>query len=262
MRPICLPLFFAAVLPAFAQSGSDGARSFDHIFPGLSSDVREAAFSKEGYFRTFERPTEGATRETMAFGSRLDGGMMNGVLSMRPVVLVESVMVVPGWGLSLLSAYNALARIGDLKGRVYNSYRSGNVPLFEEATRLADGGRNFAVADPSPASTVPRSETVYIRLRDANFGNTFYRANMTLEGYGLRYSLANNRNITYLLVPVIREGKFVAHMYFEPIAEGMLIYGVAGVDVSDFVSSKISMPSAISKRLAVIIGWAADGISR
>jgi hypothetical protein len=85
---------------------------------------------------------------------------------------------------------------------------------------------------------------------------------MTLEGYGLRYSLANNRNITYLMVPVIREGKFVTQMYFEPIAEGMLIYSVAGVDVSDFVSSKISMPSAISKRLAVIIGWAADGISR
>jgi len=250
------------LLPVFAQNPRDGGRSFDYIFPGLSPNVRTAAFSQEGYFRTFERPAEGTRRETIAFDSRLDGGIMTGVLSMRPVVLVESVMVVPGRGLSLLNAYNALARIGDLSGRMFDSHRSGEIPLFEEATRLAEGGKNVAVADPAPALIVPRSETVYIRLRDTNFGNTFYRANMTLEGYGLRYSLANNRNITYFMVPVIREGKFVAQMYFEPIAEGMLIYSIAGVDVSDFISSRIHMPSAISKRLAVIIGWAADGISR
>ena len=74
--------------------------------------------------------------------------------------------------------------------------------------------------------------------------------------------MTNNRVITYLLMPVIREGNFTAQLYFEPILEGMLIYGLAGADVSNFVSSRISMTSAIDKRLAVIIGWVSDGIRR
>jgi hypothetical protein len=83
---------------------------------------------------------------------------------------------------------------------------------------------------------------------------------MTLDQRSLCYSLTNNRNLSYFLVPVIKEEKFIAQLYFEPIAEGMLIYGLAGADVSDFVSSKIDMESAISKRLSVIISWVAEGI--
>ena len=247
---------------AGAQGITPAARSFDDIFPGLAPDVRSAAFSRDGYFRTLERPGGGTLRDTVAYGSGLDPALLDSVVSMRPVVMVESIMVIPGAGLSLLEVYNALSRIRDLRGRTFDSHRRGEIPLFDEATRLSDGRRNTAVADPPPSATVPRAETVYIRLRDANFGNTFYRASMTLDGRGLRYSLTNNRNITYLMVPVIREGRFVAQMYFEPVAEGILIYSLAGVDVSDFVSSRIHMPSAISKRLAVITGWAADGIAR
>jgi uncharacterized protein YqgC (DUF456 family) len=68
--------------------------------------------------------------------------------------------------------------------------------------------------------------------------------------------------MTYFLVPVIKEGKFVTQFYIEPITEGILIYALAGADVSDFISSKIDMKSAISKRLAVIIGWIAEGITK
>ncbi|MDR2257702.1 MAG: hypothetical protein LBE14_00980, partial [Treponema sp.] len=62
--------------------------------------------------------------------------------------------------------------------------------------------------------------------------------------------------------PVIKEEKFIAQLYFEPITEGVLVYSIAGADVSDFVASKIHMPSAIAKRLAVIISWVVDGISQ
>jgi hypothetical protein len=61
---------------------------------------------------------------------------------------------------------------------------------------------------------------------------------------------------------VIKEEKFIAQLYFELIQEGILIYSIAGADVSDFVSSRIDMSSAISKRLAVIIAWVAEGITK
>jgi len=260
----CLVLF-----PVAAQAPSQAAlRSFDDIFPGLSPAVRGEAFSRDGYFRTFSRGAAdagGFGRDILAFRSRLDTGITESIFAIQPVVLVESVLVIPGEGgrYSLLDVYNALSQTRNLQGRVYHSHRrQAYIPLFEEVTRLDGTRRNSSVPDPGPASSVPRSETIYMRLRDANFGNTFYRAQMNLDGQGLRYSLTNNRNITYMMVPVIREGRFIAQMYFEPIAEGILVYSIAGIDVSNFVAGRINMPSAISKRLAVIIEWAADGITR
>jgi len=100
-----------------------------------------------------------------------------------------------------------------------------------------------------------------MRLKDANFGNSYYRGDIALFRNGLRYSLTNNKNISYFFITVIKEEKFTVQLYFEVIAEGILIYSLAGTDVSDFISSRIDMPSAINKRLAVIISWAAEGIT-
>jgi len=243
----------AAVFPIAAQSPS--LRSFDEIFPSVSTDIRQEVFSQDGYFN------EAASRQTiLATGSRLAEDLASAVFAIRPRVLVESVMVIPG-GHSLLDIYNALSKIRNLRGRTYYSQSKGaNVPLFEDATRLDGAGSSRAVGDPPLSSSVPASEVIYMRLKDANFGNTYYRAQMGRDTYGLRLNMTNSRDISFLLFPAIREGMFVAQMYFEPIAEGVLVYSLAGVEVSDFVASRIHMPSAIEKRLAVIIGWATDGI--
>jgi hypothetical protein len=159
--------------------------------------------------------------------------------------------------------YNALGNIRLLKGRPYFSETRGKqVPLFEDATRLESAKKNTPVPDPRPASAVPRAETVFIRLKDANFGNTYYRGEMAADNYGIRYCLSNYKNVTYLFVPVIKEEQFTVQLYFEPVAEGVLIYGLAGVDVSDFAAARIDIPSAIRKRLAVIIAWVAEGIGK
>jgi hypothetical protein len=39
------------------------------------------------------------------------------------------------------------------------------------------------------------------------------------------------------------------------------LYSIAGSDVSDFVASKIDMPSAIAKLIEVIISWVVDGVT-
>jgi len=257
----CMVLF-----PAAAQTPQSVIRSFDEVFPSLSPAARAEAFSQEGYFRTFSgRPSPGNIGQDLAaFQGALGSGIADAVIAMRPVVIVESIMVIPGEGgrYSLLDVYNALSQTRNLQGRLYHSHRrNAYIPLFEEVTRLDGGRRNVPIADPPRASRIPRSETIYMRLRDANFGNTFYRAQMVLEGRGLRFTMTNNRNITYFMVPVIREGRFIAQMYFEPIAEGILIYSLAGVDVSNFVAGMIHMPSAISKRLEVILEWVTDGIT-
>ena len=234
-------------------------RSFDELFPGFTENKRNEAFSPEGMIRSIR------ANEALEFTPAADSGidLINAVKRANPSFLAESLLVIPysGRELDKLDIYNALGQISGLKGRLYHSHtRQEEVPLFEEATRLESERRNNPIPDPPPASVLPASETVYIRLKDVNFGNTFYRADMTVDHHGISYSLANTRNISYLFFPAIREGRFSAVLYMEPLSEGVLIYSMAGAYASDFVSNRIHVPSAISKRLEVFIDWVSEGL--
>jgi len=254
-----LLLFLFIANNIFAQ-----LRSFNDIFPNLNQDIKTLAFKESGYVKSSQK-TSGFVIIGNVQTSKLDPQIVNNVLQKKPGFLVESILVLHGTSssVSLLNIYNALGNISDLRGRQYNSYtKKKAVPLFEEASRIVSDRQTTAIPDPAPSKTLPVKETVYIRLKDVNFGNTYYRGEMSLIQNGLRYSLTNFRNMSYLFIPVIKEEKFIAQFYFEPIQEGILIYSIAGADISDFIASKIDIDSAISKRLNVMISWAIDGIKK
>ena len=256
---VILLIHMLCVINLFAQ-----LRSFDDIFKGISSDIKKVVFSDSGYVRTI-KISDGTnfSAGSPASGSGINPRIIDTVLSNNPGYIAESILVIPAeqGSLTLLNVYNALGNVRGLKGRLYNSAtKNQEVPLFEDATRIRSEKQTTAIADPSPSRNLPQSETVYIRLKDSNFGNTYYRGEMSLIQNGLFYTLSNFRNMTFFLIPVIREGNFIAQLYFEPVREGVLIYSIAGADVSDFVASKVDIGSAIAKRLEVIIEWAAEGI--
>ena len=261
MRLRGIVLFYLLIIFQLPAQTAPEKRSFDEIFPGLAPVVRQAVFSDEGYSKSIEN----ASRSSLVgSGQGIDPQIIESVFAKNPGLLVESIKVIPDreGGYSLLDVYNALGNIRGLKGRLYDSFtRKEKIPLFEDVTRIESPKKNTPVADPPPAAGIPPSETIYMRLKDVNFGNSFYRGDITLFQRGLRYSLTNFKNISYFFITVIKEEKFTAQLYFEVISEGVLIYSLAGTDVSDFVSSRIDMPSAIKKRLSVIISWAAEGIT-
>jgi len=257
---LSLPITGAQSLPS-GQDQQNNLRSFDEIFPGIGENLKNEAFSAGGFVISLEK------NESLTIIPSIDSGIniQGAIMRKNPSFLAESLLVVPYQGsvLDKLDAYNALGRIKDLKGRLYSSHtRNADVPLFEDATRLESDKKNNPVPDPQPAAVLPVSETVFIRLKDINFGNTYYRGEMTTSPYGVTYSLSNYKSITYLLFSVMKEEKFSAILYMEPLLEGMLIYSVAGADTSNFIASKIDIPSAISKRLAVFIGWINDGLTK
>ena len=234
-------------------------RSFDWLFPGLGENRKREAFSPGGLIRSIKK------NEAMEFITNPEAGidLLGVVLKEDPSYLAESLLVIPYEGKTLdsLAAYNALARIRDLKGRLYHSHtRDAEVPLFEDATRIDSVQKNNPLPDPPRASELPLSETVFMRLKDVNFGNSFYRGEISISPHGITYKLSNAKNLTYLLFTVMKEEKFTAVLYMEPLAEGMLIYSMAGAGASDFISNRIDIPSAISKRLAVFISWIEDGL--
>jgi hypothetical protein len=242
----------------FSQSSS-----FDEIFPDLNREIRNAVFSSSGYVRSSKK-TNGFSIIANSQKTGIDPQIVKFILDKNPGYVTESIYVIPvaSQNVSLLNVYNALGKIRDLKGRLYDSAtRKKSVPLFEDATRVVSEKNTSAIPDPPSSLIIPLTETIYIKLKDINFGNSYYRGEITLFQKGLRYSMTNFKSLTYLFFPVIKEGKFIAQLYFEPINEGLLIYSLASADISDFYASKIDINSAITKRLAVIISWAEDGIS-
>ena len=256
-------LIITIIFLMFAANAFSQLRAFNQIFPNAGEDITTNVFKEDGYVKSSQ-----SANGFVILGneqSALNQQNINMVLRNNPGYLVESILVIPGNpdSVTLLDIYNALGKVQLLKGRLYRSHtRSQDVPLFEEATRIASDKKTTSIPDPAPSVKLPGNETVYIRLRDANFGNTFYRAEMLVVQNGIRYTLSNFRSMNYLFVPVIKEEKFTAQLYIEPIKEGVLIYSVAGADISDFIASKIHIESAISKRLAIITGWAADGLKK
>jgi hypothetical protein len=253
-RGLLAGIFLMFLVPVFTE-----ARSFDEIFPFLGEELKAQAFSEVGVIRSMERIEDTAILPVFSSGINL----IDKIMEKKPSFFVESLLVIPYGSreLSVLDAYNVLGKVRDLKGRLYHSFtRDADIPLFEDATRIESNKKNKAIPDPAPSAVLPPSETVYIRLKDVNFGNSYYRADVQTSPHGITYNLANYKTITYVIFTVMPEEKFQASLYLEPLDEGMMIYSVAGTDVSDFIANRIDIPSAISKRLAVFIDWVSDGI--
>jgi hypothetical protein len=240
-------------------------RTLNDIFPNLSRDELSSVFNESGFIKTGSK----ANGFEKIGGNKSDIGIdpviINKVMSIDPGYLVESISVITvnREEVTLLDVYNALGNIRNLKGRLYSSYtRKQYVPLFEDATRIISEKNTTPIPDPPPSKTVPQEETVFIKLKDVNFGNSYYRGEVKMLQKGLCYTLTNFKSLTYLFVPIIKEGNFIALLYIEPVKEGVLIFGFGGINISDFFASKISVNSAISKRLGVITSWAAEGIKK
>jgi len=254
MKKIAVVFYFACALNLSAQ-----LRSFNEIFPNIDQDIRIAAFMDSGYYRINQK-ANGIALLGSDHNSAIDPQIINKVLNQNPTYLVESVFVIPlrQSTVSLVDVYNALANIRGINEIPGPGNQAS--PVFHDATRIVSEKQTTAIPDPAPANILPGTETFYIRMKDTNFGNTFFRAEMTLFQNGLRYTMHNFRNISFLFIPVIRKENFIAQLYIEPINEGVLMYSIAGADIPEFLTSKINIDSAITKRLAVFISWAAGGI--
>jgi hypothetical protein len=250
---VLLFLVFCAA-PVFSQ-----LRSFGDLFSGYDAKQKEEIFSPDGIMRTSEDSY--ILRYLPPALSVI--GIEESVKERHPSFLVESIIVIPfdRNPPDLLGVYNSIGKVRGLKGRTYSSFtRKSEVALFEDATRIESARKFNPVEDPPPAWALPGGETIFMRLKDVNFGNSYYRADISFTRHGLVYNLSNFRDLSYLFIRVIKTDNFFARFYMEPLAEGVLLYSVSGADVSDFVAKQVDMPSAVVKRLRVITGWVIDGL--
>jgi hypothetical protein len=235
-------------------------RSFDDLFPNFDPEKKNRAFSGV-LAETRERDFYPRLSPSGAPGTKIADFVLTDI---RPTCLVEFLTVIPYLddSLELLDVYNAMGNIRGLKGRLYHSAtRDETVPLFEDAGRIQGSNKLTPMPDPERSAVLPAMERVYIRLKDINFGNSYYQGDISVLSGGLFYSLTNFKNLTYGIVPVIRKNNFKAQFYVELLDEGVLVYSAATAEVGGVISGMVNIPSAIRKRLEVILGWLIDGIA-
>ena len=257
-------LLAAFFLPCLlSQSGqsmvfSAPVRSFLTVFPHASEGQRSNAFSPTGYLY-YGRRTENLT---LLPRTEESVSVAKSSLGPNPGFFVEALRIVPRRNTALITIYNALEKIQDLKGRTYYSETSKrHIPLFPDAVRIAGPGKlKTFIPDPPPATAMPSYENFYIRLTDSRFGNCYYEVSLLTGRYGILYKITNFRNVTFGPIPVMREKTFTALLYIEPIEEGLALYCLAGAEVSDFIAKYVDIPSALNKRMDVFIAWLLDGI--
>jgi hypothetical protein len=267
---------FACTFPLSAAP-----RPFDTVFPGLDPAVKKQAFSvpppdtaqpddppadeERGYSHCVTDPAgltiTGTPADTL-FSGPFAGAIEAGAFS----YISENLLVVPYTGnrpITLLDIYNALQQVRNMAGIKYHSFtRKKWVPLFEEATRVDDPGRRTPIPDPAHIPAIPDTETIYVRLKDINLGATIYRSELAATGNALLYTITNHKTSTLFFVPVIKREHFVSRIYLEPLEEGILVYCAAAIKLPAYIERMISVPSALKKRLDVLIEWALAGLPR
>jgi hypothetical protein len=258
------PVFFLSLWLCFVcvSSLSAQSRSFDALFPALDPAIKAQTFSEEGFSNCVTDPSDllilsnvSQVFFTGTFAARIAAGDFS--------YISENLLVVPyadGRPVTLLDIYNALQRVRGMTDITYHSFtRKKWVPLFEEAARI-DGPDGKPLPDPAYIPVIPDAETVYAKLKDINLGNTVYRSELVSIGSALLYTITNHRASTLFFVPVIKREHFVSRIYLEPLEEGVLVYCVACIELPGFVERMIDVPSALKKRLDVLIQWALAGL--
>jgi hypothetical protein len=259
-------ILFNAVCSSFIFA-QETERSLSDIFIGLKDNVKNSAMSKNGFSASYSLKNKkfSVSEFSLRTFPNLKINILQDIYNKKPSYVLESLFIIPktGHNTPLLDVYNALSQVHKLAGIKYNSATRGkSIDLFEEATRIESAKNYKEKKDPANLYRIPQTETIYLRVKDANFGACYYMAEMKTQDYGMFYTLSNFKALSYLIIPVIEAGNLCIKMYIEPIKEGILLYAVTGVEVGDFAASKVDIPSAIQKRLNVIYSWIIEGINK
>jgi hypothetical protein len=249
--------FFFEAPPLSFEVPTFEIRSLDAIFPNFSRRQRIIAMSNEGLRHSFVKDES----PTLIPDPDLGIDLLGSIMTKNPSHLIEALVVVPynEKEFDLLDIYNALGRIEKIKD--YPASLNGNdFYVFTESTRIESARNRRAISDPLPAVTLPFSETMYLRLKEINFGNLFIRGDISISMYGITYSMTNFTDVRYFLVPIMRAERFITIIYLEPVKEGILIYSMTGFYLPGFIADRVNLTPNINRRIEIFTNWITDGL--
>jgi hypothetical protein len=251
--------FFFEAAPLVYETPVFEIRTLDEIFPYLSQKEKTAAMNDDGLRRSFVK----SESPEIIPNPDLEIDLYRRILQKNPSHLIEALVVVPykEKEFDLLDIYNALGKIEKIKDQT--ATQSGReVNIFTESTRIDNARSRKAISDPPPSSTLPFSETMYIRLKEMFLGNIFLRGDMLISRYGITYSMTNFIDVRYFLIPIMKAERFITIIYLEPVKEGILIYSMTGIYLPGFIADRIALTPNINRRIRIFIKWINEGLKK
>jgi hypothetical protein len=129
-----------------------------------------------------------------------------------------------------------------------------------DTTRIESAQRRRPVPDPPHADTLPFSETMYLRFVDQYMGDLYLRGEISINLYGITYSLTNFRDVSYSIFRIMKAESFSAIIYLEPVTEGILIYSMSGLYIPGFIAHRINLTPNMNNRITVLLSWITEGL--
>jgi hypothetical protein len=109
---------------------------------------------------------------------------------------------------------------------------------------------------------LPYAETMYLRFKDADYGNLYIRGDVSMSLYGITYSLTNFTDVRYFLIPMMKAEGISIIIYLEPIKEGVLVYSMSGLYIPGFIADRVNLTPSINRRINALVSWITDGLRR
>jgi len=227
------------------------------LYPSLDPAILEKARGAEGYSSS----ADSAAQLKLVPAGEAGAALQRALEGRKYSFLVETLGFVEDGagqvGADELDLYNAMTRFRSLSGVTYRSHSKGEgTILFDAVTRISDLKKAEALADEAASSLPERAEHL-VRLKDANFGTSYYRIELDTRLPGILFSMANAKPLSVFLVPVVGEEGLFSLFYVERTAEGLAVYGISGGLVSGIAAKQVNLPSAVRKRMSAIRGWLA-----
>jgi len=232
-------------------------RTFDDVFPNFTQIQKIRVMNGTGLRYSFEN--DGSPKLIPGPDSGLD--LLSRVMAKKPSHIIEALVVVPyiNRELDMLDIYNALGRVRNIKDHKIIS-NDREFVIFKETTRLVSAKNRKPIPDPEPTNILPHSETMYLLFLDPYIGDLYLRGEVSVSLYGITYSMTNFRDVSYSIFKVMKEERFNAIIYLEPIKEGILIYSVSGLYLPNFIAKRINLTPNMNRRITVLINWITSGL--
>jgi len=232
-------------------------RSFDDIFPNFSQSRKRMVMNDTGLRYSFEK--DGYPTLVPNPDSGID--LLSGIMAKKPSHIIEALVVVPynKRELDMLDVYNALGRVKNIKDHTV-SVNGIDIPIFTETTRLTSARNRKPIPDPPPTNILPYSETMYVLFLDPYLGDLYLQGDVSISLYGITYSITNFRDVSFTIFRVMKAGRFSAIIYVEPIKEGMLIYGMSGLYLPNFIAKRVNLTPNMNRRITVLLDWIIEGM--
>ncbi len=245
-----------AVLIAMLSLDYLAAESIDSSLQGIEPEIIDLLKTDEEVFR-YDYQGNGIR---FLPENPFSGDTIRLVLNMEPNVLSEALYLIPYTDEIKdmnLAMYNMIRQVRNIENVTYfSATRNAEVALFEDVYRVESMKNKRSVLPDDTVDTIPETESLFLYMKEVNFGSAYYRLDLELREDVLRLNLVNTSTIRKF-VKVLDEEAMNLQLLIIPTDEGFLVHGLCTLDVhnKDFVQGLLDTYSAFYKRLYALETW-------